>query len=461
MRSAKLLPFLFLLCLNACLQGPQSYGEAEAESEMAEAMPVQQANYIPNSSDILIQNDYAIESNYAIDMHFPGVVIGDAQYAPSPDDHWMGFFIKSTHSYVQACDLNLEQGKYTAYDPDMNETDNAYRLSNEGEQPFCYFKGLGIEENQTFHAVQCPARIYPSSPFSFEFEGESYTLSAEANLQKGASFDDTEAMTDYTLFLGKENNPRQAIIYTKFFDSNFFEIIWLGDMDQDKRPDLLLSSSHKYTGSGVTLCLSSLASPGEYLGEAVTVESETGPDDIFMPNPPEEKVHSEAKKLVGILSCQMPERNELKSFQEEAMLIETIKTEFNVINASELACDTLNFDVEEEQYFEEAVYCFQNKLLTKFSQYQGGDHGGQSLEVYFRPNEFSDAADPFFVFRKHSTYPIGSAPIVEEERMYVEDGYLVKMLVDKNGERTRVEDEETLLKKQRALFHAIQGIVRK
>lgn len=95
--------------------------------------------------------------------------------------------------------------------------------------------------------------LLPSEPVNFVFNNENYTLYATANIN-----DDVYKAESYRLYLQK-GTVTQQLTYIDKFEHNMPSIMFIGDIDGDGYPDLLLQEGYNYEYHKIALYLSSYA----------------------------------------------------------------------------------------------------------------------------------------------------------------------------------------------------------
>ena len=89
--------------------------------------------------------------------------------------------------------------------------------------------------------------------FDFSLGGKNYQLKAE---DKQLIVDGRQGSYDYHLYLHQLNkNEITASVklsYIPWFDDSQVKILFIGDLDGDQKPDVILDNAYKYTGSGVS-----------------------------------------------------------------------------------------------------------------------------------------------------------------------------------------------------------------
>ncbi len=118
------------------------------------------------------------------------------------------------------------------------------------------------EKDQLKNIISGEMSLEGGKKFEFTMGGKKYELQAD---DKQLIVDDRQGSFDYHLFLNELNNNQISntiqLSYIPWFDDSQVEILFIGDLDGDQKPDIILDNSYKYTGSGISgiLYLSSAA----------------------------------------------------------------------------------------------------------------------------------------------------------------------------------------------------------
>ena len=104
--------------------------------------------------------------------------------------------------------------------------------------------------------------IDPNSKMTFSYNSSSYTLYTTGNLIPADYNKDEMIVSNYKLYIkgykdGKEIN--QLLASAPYFDDTMFEILLVGDIDNDGFPDLVLNTTYHYNLYRPTVYLSSFA----------------------------------------------------------------------------------------------------------------------------------------------------------------------------------------------------------
>lgn len=102
---------------------------------------------------------------------------------------------------------------------------------------------------------------------SFYFNGKTYTFRAEGVMKNGevpdtAKYDKNQwdEIKDYKLYFSEQKSRKEQLVTAvPEFMGTRLKILWVGDLDEDGKPDFLLDTSDFYETTKVELFLSSLA----------------------------------------------------------------------------------------------------------------------------------------------------------------------------------------------------------
>ena len=144
-----------------------------------------------------------------------------------------------------------------------------YKLINNDEDPCSGMPTQAIETNRNslalfkipnikvrkIDSIAIPNKIIePNKSFSFEFNGHSYKLEANGIDPLKHQYRDTPNAF-YQLILYIDNEPKE-IFHQDIYNDTVTEILFLGDIDQDGKIDLILSSPRDYEEERIIIILS-------------------------------------------------------------------------------------------------------------------------------------------------------------------------------------------------------------
>ncbi len=148
---------------------------------------------------------------------------------------------------------DVEKGEKTGWEV---ETESS-------EWPVLLITGLDLAETQTTHA-DIPSTIYPGDTVNFTYEGIPYRIFATGEAlttDRGVT-----SVTNYHLYISRtleEKTTVALLVIHHAFDDAMTSIIWAGDIDGDKKLDLIIELSNHYNVTAPTLFLSAPAKENE------------------------------------------------------------------------------------------------------------------------------------------------------------------------------------------------------
>ncbi len=103
--------------------------------------------------------------------------------------------------------------------------------------------------------IKEPLFLTDSQVYDYVGGDRKYRLKCMHSITKDGSL---EYMTNYRLILkSTDKNGRDLkksmLSFVPFFDDGRVEILFIGDLDGDTYPDLIIDNSHKYTGNGISM----------------------------------------------------------------------------------------------------------------------------------------------------------------------------------------------------------------
>jgi hypothetical protein len=182
---------------------------------------------------------------------------------------WMGLF-KGPAGYYTALtglyasqtisqDTNSNSGEPSVFNIYTEISDSSLLLW----EPQHYMKA------QAVHAIRLgKSQIYPGDTLKFVFENLQYQLFATGMRQGSSDGSNTTQVVHYKLYLKAVLNGRSCIsllVAHTDFDDCMTEILFAGDIDGDRRLDIILNSSRHYNMERPTLYLSKPAANDQVL----------------------------------------------------------------------------------------------------------------------------------------------------------------------------------------------------
>lgn len=112
-------------------------------------------------------------------------------------------------------------------------------------------------------------KIWPTEKMNFRFNDIDYSLRAEGKVlssEKVCTDDGVELyqnVENYKLYISENNGPENLFLQQESFNDTFVEILFIGDIDRDGKPDFLFGANRDYEEERVILYLSSKAETGK------------------------------------------------------------------------------------------------------------------------------------------------------------------------------------------------------
>lgn len=188
-------------------------------------------------------------------------------------ENWFDFYYEKGY-YLKSAVVNLESSF------DDCSGDSTLCISS-GRNSILMIKGLSPKSNKIRSVKLNKERVWVGEKFTFTFNSQSYTLTGEGTtikhdstyLNGGDKLDRWNTVKDYKLSLAALGaSDSQLLIRIANFDDTFVKILWIGDLDEDNKPDLIVNTSPNYEMNRIELFLSSGAKDGELVRLADTSE---------------------------------------------------------------------------------------------------------------------------------------------------------------------------------------------
>jgi hypothetical protein len=184
----------------------------------------------------------------------------DEVWSSAKKENWFGLFYNSEEVYVDTTKISVksvydlilddENGKKTGWKVTAKHIDTTILLiQNENIAPLRNIKQ--IKYNKQY--------LYPDDSFSFEYQGQKYVLYAKGGKKKEQPNSDWYTVWNYKLYLKTivNNEIKESLLCAEAnFSDQMISIDFIGDIDGDKIPDLIINTSRHYNASCPTLYLS-------------------------------------------------------------------------------------------------------------------------------------------------------------------------------------------------------------
>lgn len=173
---------------------------------------------------------------------------------------------KDKNYYFKKAKITIERG----FDDCFGDSTTIVNTKNES---LILIKGLSPIQGKLYSITLDKQYVWVGETQQFRFYDKNYVLRGDGiTIKSGQAYiDDSNGkperwddVKDYKLYLTQEGDTKeQLLISIPEFEGTFVKILWIGDLDQDKVPDLLLDVSPHYEIKKVILFLSSKAEKDE------------------------------------------------------------------------------------------------------------------------------------------------------------------------------------------------------
>ena len=183
-----------------------------------------------------------------------------AYYQNAFADGWCDFYKNDETGKYHLHEANISVDIY--YD-DCAEDSLVYVLSN---RPSLFLiKGLKPKTKpvKTLVPPTESVSVTLEEKYSFRFGGKTYTFRSEGDVRTDGNLDDYwYKIEDYKLYLS-DGKSEQLITTVPYFGGTSPDILWIGDLDDDGKPDFAVRTETWYEEVQIELYLSSIAEKGE------------------------------------------------------------------------------------------------------------------------------------------------------------------------------------------------------
>ncbi len=168
-------------------------------------------------------------------------VLSEADYFADKSGPWMGAVITDN-------ELKMIPFSWDSIQLVEGEMDNYYQLTQKKNTPHFIFDGnASLIDKRITSKKFAPNQLYPGQRIVLKNEADDYIIYATGDGPRSSKLGSISDISNYKLFVKKNNDQSELLLSIDFFDDNFVAIEWIGDFNSDGKLDFLLQTSSKYT----------------------------------------------------------------------------------------------------------------------------------------------------------------------------------------------------------------------
>lgn len=213
-------------------------------------------------------NEYPLESKHIGQILTPTIYHNDEIDNSMFHNDWVGLYRNDAGFYTKKTDLTIEPTYDPIVDSEGQKTGWEIRI-NEKKSDSCYFliSNVNIKLGQVNSVKINKKTVPPNQPLNFTFNDKKYEIFSTARVfQTDKNTEEYFSAEGYRMYLlNKTENKKTLISAQENFDDSNIEILFIGDLDGDDLPDLIIDNSRHYNAFSPTLYLSSYKNNDELL----------------------------------------------------------------------------------------------------------------------------------------------------------------------------------------------------
>lgn len=218
---------------------------------------------------IRVATDYPKDTIYPANILTSGGVFHQDEVDPkSPTYRWKGIFKSDTGYYVSDTKIKLSKD-YDAVMDDEGQKTGWTVATNIKDSCILLISGTDYLQNRQIQKIKLgKEQILPGENYQFVYNSVTYTLYATGNKKRESPKSDAFVVSNYKLFLKASVNGQsynQLLVSISNFDDAMTTLLFVGDIDGDNIPDMIIDTTNHYDAEVPTLYLSKRAKSGTLL----------------------------------------------------------------------------------------------------------------------------------------------------------------------------------------------------
>ena len=253
--------FLFISCKN-----PNHEKELQTKTNEEQIIASEETEQLTN--EVVIEEDFVNDFDILLPTQYRDWENNNDVDILTKD--WLDLNKKDGKYYLSQADFTIERG-YSECSGDSTKIINSkYKtllLLNKSSLELGELTTIKIKKN----------KIWPKEKSTFQFGATQYTFRAEGKVisSEKISTDNGEELyqkvENYKLYISKNNGAETLVLHQQSFNDTFVELLFIGDIDKDGKPDFIFSANRDYEEERVFLYLSSEAKEGNIIEKVAEI----------------------------------------------------------------------------------------------------------------------------------------------------------------------------------------------
>lgn len=256
---------LFIITLLACNNRPQAGSSISSSDETANPDQYNRDSY---NDDSLQSDTNQVEILYPTRYR----IVENDDPTKKLNNKWAELYLDNESYFIQDADFSLANG--------VDEcTGLKTKEITTNRETLLFINHPGLKKGLVNNIKINRNHIWPNEHFTFKFDSISYTIRAEGIIADSENTQNEEdslniwhTVTDYKLFLQTDNETEDLLFDIKSFNGTFIELLFIGDLDRDNKPDFIFNNSQDYEETRISLFLSSMAEEGSFTKKVSEVD---------------------------------------------------------------------------------------------------------------------------------------------------------------------------------------------